>query len=144
MTCSSPLTPPPPFHLGGGVSWIGSVGAKRDREKVLHLALGHLMLNPGMVGLGILDSFAMGLPMVTTDCKIHSPEIAYLNPARNGIITENSLGAFTEQVQKLLVNPGLRQKIAEEGMKDSSQYLLQNMVQKFSEGITDALNAPCF
>jgi glycosyltransferase involved in cell wall biosynthesis len=102
------------------------------------------MLNPGAVGLGILDSFAMGLPMVTTDCKIHSPEIAYLDPGRNGIITENSLGAFTEQVEKLLVNPGLRQKIAEEGMKDSSQYLLENMVQKFSEGIIDALNAPCF
>jgi len=124
--------------------WAKWVGAKHDREKVLHLALGHVMLNPGMVGLGILDSFAMGLPMVTTDCRIHSPEIAYLDPGRNGIITDNTLEAFTEEVGKLFVNPGLRQKIAEEGIKDSSEYLLENMVQRFCEGITQALNTPHF
>lgn len=124
--------------------WAKWVGAKHDREKVLHLALGKVMLNPGMVGLGILDSLAMGLPMVTTDCKIHSPEIAYLDPGRNGIITENRLEAFIKQVGKLFVNPSLRQKIAEEGIKDSSQYLLGHMVKRFCEGITQALNTPQF
>jgi glycosyltransferase involved in cell wall biosynthesis len=131
-------------NFTAGRPWGHWVGAKYGREKVLYLSLGQLMLNPGMVGLVILDSFVCGLPMVTTDCKIHSPEIAYLDPGRNGIITENTLEAFTEEVGKLFVNPSLRQKIAEEDMKDSSRYFLDSMVKRFCEGITQALNTPRF
>ena len=56
------------------------------------------------VGLGILDSFALGIPMVTTDCKIHSPEIAYLKSGRNGLMIADSEEAFIEGVERLLKN----------------------------------------
>jgi glycosyltransferase involved in cell wall biosynthesis len=121
--------------------WVHWVGAKHDREKALHLSLGKVMLNPGMVGLGILDSFAMGLPIVTTDCKIHSPEIAYLESGRNGLMTENNVEAFVEGVERLLLNPELQQNLASEAMKDSSRYLMDIMVQNFCDGIIKALGA---
>ena len=43
--------------------WCRWVGARHQEEKALFLSLGKVLLNPGMVGLGVLDSFAMGLPI---------------------------------------------------------------------------------
>jgi len=62
--------------------WCKWAGARHGREKAQHLALAQVLLNPGMVGVGILDGFAMRLPLVTTDCGIHSRRSPILNRAR--------------------------------------------------------------
>ncbi len=120
--------------------WTRWVGAKHDREKVLYASLGHVMLNPGLVGLGILDSFTMGLPMVTTDCGIHSPEIAYLESGRNGLMTANDSKAFVDGVLSLYKNPALRDSMVAACKEDSTRYSLEKMVKNFSLGILKALD----
>lgn len=120
--------------------WACWVGAKHVREKVLHILLGKVMLNPGLVGLGILDSFALGIPMITTDCKIHSPEIAYLESGRNGIMTPDNVELYVDSVVSLLKDDQLRNKIASACIEDSHRYSLENMVNNFCDGILTALN----
>lgn len=123
-------------------SWCIAVGARHSREKVLHLALGDVMLNPGMVGLGILDSFAMGLPMVTTDCGIHSPEIAYLESGVNGLMTADDLPAFVEGVSRCLIDESLRMRLVRGCQEAASVYTLDLMAENFCDGILDALKLP--
>jgi len=94
------------------------------------------------VGLGILDSFALGIPMVTTDCKIHSPEIAYLESGRNGIMTSDNLEAYVVAVESLLRDDQLRKQMASTCIEDAQRYSLENMVSNFREGILKALNSP--
>jgi len=122
-------------------SWAHWAGAKHGREKALYLSLGKVMLNPGLVGLGILDSFGMGIPMVTTDCGVHSPEIAYLESGRNGLLTEEGLAAFTEGAFGLLNDPEKQEKLAGACREDAEKYTLGNMVENFCQGITSALAA---
>lgn len=122
--------------------WVHWVGARRGREKALYLGCAEVMLNPGMVGLGILDSFVLGIPMITTDCGIHSPEIAYLRSGENGLMTPDNLDAFALSASALLGDPvalaGMRQ-----GCVDSARdFRMENMVDRFADGIVTALAAP--
>jgi len=120
--------------------WVRWVGARHGREKVLHMSLGHVMLNPGLVGLGILDSFAMGLPMVTTDCGIHSPEIAYLESGRNGLMVGNDIKAYVEGVLSLFTNSTMHDSMAAACEEDSTRYSLDKMVENICRGIFKAID----
>ena len=122
-------------------TWCKWVGAKRGRDKVLHLHLGKVILNPGMVGLSILDSFAMRIPMVTTDCGTHSPEIAYLESGVNGIMCANEIAAFVDSVVTILSNAGLREQLAKGCEASCSRYSLESMVENFRDGVVRALGA---
>jgi len=124
-----------------GNAWAKWTGALHGREKVLHMSLGKVILNPGLVGLNILDSFALGIPMITTDCGIHSPEIAYLESGRNGIMTPDNLDAYVSAVENLLVNDQLREQISSACAEDAKRYSLDKMVDNFCEGILKALDA---
>ncbi len=115
--------------------WVKWVGAKHGREKVLYASLGQVMLNPGMVGLGILDSFALGIPMVTTDCGIHSPEIAYLENGRNGVIVPNKQEEYVKCVAGLFDDTLRRERLKLNCLKDAQKYTLDNMVNNFCNGI---------
>jgi len=120
--------------------WVRWVGEKHGREKVLHISLGKVMLNPGLVGLGILDSFALGIPMITTDCGIHSPEIAYLESGRNGIMTPDNLDAYVSAAENLFINDQLRKQMSSACAEDAKRYSLDKMVDNFCEGIFKALD----
>jgi glycosyltransferase involved in cell wall biosynthesis len=119
--------------------WLRFVGSKVGRDKALYLRAATLMLNPGLVGLGILDAFAAGLPMVTTDCDLHSPEIAYLRHGENGLMTADTLPAFVEACTDLLSDAGKRLQMAAAARADADQYTVQNMARRFGDGIVSAL-----
>jgi glycosyltransferase involved in cell wall biosynthesis len=65
-------------YAHANADWVHFVGPKYGIERVPYFHVAACQLNPGMVGLGIVDSFAMLTPLITTDISIHSPEIAYL------------------------------------------------------------------
>jgi glycosyltransferase involved in cell wall biosynthesis len=127
-------------HAAEQRDWVRWVGAKHGREKVIYLSLGHVVMNPGLVGLGILDSFAMGIPMVTTDCGIHSPEIAYLDSGRNGLMVANDVRAFVEGVLLVVTNYRLRDSMRGECQMSAQHYTLEAMMDNFCDGILRAVN----
>jgi L-malate glycosyltransferase len=121
--------------------WANWVGAKHGREKVLYASLGQVMLNPGMVGLGILDSFAMGIPMVTTDCGIHSPEISYLETGRNGFMVPDTEDDFVRCVSELFEDQDLLGRMKSNCQDDAQKYTIDKMADNFCEGIIRALDS---
>lgn len=120
-------------------SWCVWVGAQTGFEKAKYLALSDILLNPGLVGLGILDSFVAQVPMVTTDCGLHSPEIAYLKQDQNGLMTENTIEAYVEGVQKVIHDSAYRNTLHLGCAESAKHYTIENMAANFLDGILSAL-----
>jgi glycosyltransferase involved in cell wall biosynthesis len=83
---------------------LHALGPKFGAEKTLYVSLGKVWLMPGLVGLGVLDSFAYETPMVTTQLPYHSPEIDYLQDGVNGVIVRDSDNpqAYADAVHRVL------------------------------------------
>ena len=122
--------------------WVHWVGARHGRDKARYLSCADLMLNPGAVGLGIIDSFVHGVPMVTTDCGIHGPEIAYLRPGGNGVMTIDNVAEFASTVSALLSNPVALARMSQACLACTREYSLDSMASRFVDGMIQALAAP--
>jgi glycosyltransferase involved in cell wall biosynthesis len=124
-------------------SWIKYVGPKFDDDKVPYFLLSKLSLMPGLVGLGVLDAFALGVPLVTTAVPYHSPEIEYLQDGINGVVVRQaqSAAAYAEAVADLLRDHGRRQLLVAGGRASAEVYTIENMVDRFAAGITQALES---
>ncbi|MCY7305789.1 MAG: glycosyltransferase family 4 protein [Rhodoferax sp.] len=119
--------------------WLRYTGPVHGFEKAVSLRAASLMLNPGLVGLGILDAFVAGLPLVTTDCKLHSPEIDYLRNGENGLMTADSIDAYVAACRHLLLDSDARRKMGAAGSQDAARYTMENMTQRFCAGVLAAL-----
>jgi glycosyltransferase involved in cell wall biosynthesis len=121
--------------------WLRALGALHGIDKALACSLGDVMLNPGMVGLNIVDAFAMGLPLVTMRHDLHSPEIAYLESGRNGLMADDNLDAFIAASKRALADVSLRETLLRGCRDGAARYTLERMAQNFAEGIVSALRS---
>jgi glycosyltransferase involved in cell wall biosynthesis len=121
-------------------NWCKYVGSKTGIEKVKYLLLGNVWLNPGGVGLAVVDSFAFGLPLITTDNKIHGPEISYLDHGRNGIVTKPVVDEYANCVVDVLNNDSLLNSLKLGSLESSKKYSIDSMVNNFVDGILKCLN----
>lgn len=121
--------------------WIHYVGPKFDVNKVPYFVLSKLYLMPGLVGLGILDSFALETPLVTTDVEFHSPEIDYLLNNQNGVMVDHNVETYAETVVTLLQNEKLRSRLVAGCRRSSTQYTVEEMADRFAQGVMLALKA---
>lgn len=122
--------------------WAHYLGVRKGQDKVNCIALSQVMINPGLVGLGILDSFVCGVPMLTTDCGLHSPEIAYLNSDINGLMTPNTLQDYVGAVVGLFQNETALQRLQAGCLESAKEYTVENMARNFAEGVMQCLQAP--
>ena len=123
--------------------WIRYLGPRFGREKVEILRLGRVFVMPGLVGLAILDCAAAGLPMVTTAYPYHSPEIAYLQQNRNGLIVDEWRDplAYADAVVSVLRDDRMQARLAGGAKEVGKRYTIERMAQCFSEGAIAALRA---
>lgn len=121
-------------------SWAVCVGIKRGVEKAAFFRLADVVLNPGLVGLHVLDAFSAGLPMISTRNALHSPEIVYLQDGRNGRLTDDNPRAYADAVSTLLADESLYQSMSEAATQAAGKYTLEDMVNNFANGIRDFLN----
>ncbi|HYA66447.1 MAG TPA: glycosyltransferase family 4 protein [Burkholderiaceae bacterium] len=119
--------------------WLRYLGHQARFEKALVLRQCELMVSPGGVGVGILDAFTAGIPLVTTNCPGHGPEIAYLRSGENGLMTENSMEAFVRAVVALLQYEDERRRLGVNAQHVASHFTIENMAQRFRNGILGAL-----
>lgn len=122
--------------------WAHYLGVRKGQAKVEALALAQVMLNPGLVGLGILDALVCGVPMVTTDCGLHSPEIVYLQDGENGLMTANTLPAYVSAVAGVLNNLEICSKLKAGCASSAKIYTVENMARNFADGVMACLQAP--
>lgn len=122
-------------------TWIHYVGAVKGKEKATLLKISKIMLNPGLVGLGILDAFVSETPIVTTDCNLHSPEISYLKNGYNGIMTSDSLDDYVEVICNLFKNTQIYNNLVNGCKESAKQYTVENMAKNFTYGVQECLNS---
>jgi len=123
--------------------WIRVMGPRFDTEKVELMMLAQVFMMPGLMGLAILDAGALGLPVATTAFPWHSPEIAYLEPERNGIMVQEweNVEAYAKGVADLLLDPLRQEAMSKAARIIAEQYSVEAMAARFSLGILDALAA---
>jgi glycosyltransferase involved in cell wall biosynthesis len=119
--------------------WCVWVGSQRDAARVPYLALADVWLNPGSTGLAIVDALAMGLPFVTTENSRHCPEIAYLNPGLNGLITRPDFDAFADEIVRLMSDPGRLSAMKRQAYEDGGNYTAEQMAERVADGVLHCL-----
>jgi glycosyltransferase involved in cell wall biosynthesis len=125
-------------------AWMHYLGPKLGAEKVPYVAAADLMLMPGLVGLAILDSFALGTPIVTTASAPHSPEIQYLDAGRNGVMLPSGVTPrlYAEEVAGLLLDHRRRDRLLQGCRESAGRYTIEEMSARFTGGVLAALEAP--
>lgn len=121
--------------------WIHYLGSLFDEDKVDLFSISKLSLMPGLVGLGILDAFALGLPIVTTDVKFHSPEIDYLENGKNGIMTPHNPELYAQAVIELLSSEPMYERFQIAAQRSGQNFSIEKMADNFASGIILALNS---
>ncbi|MEO1298493.1 MAG: glycosyltransferase family 4 protein [Cyanobacteria bacterium J06636_16] len=119
--------------------WVRYLGPLFNQEKVEVFSISRLYLIPGLVGLGILDSFALGVPLVTVDIPNHSPEISYLSSGINGIMTRNDVSEYARAVILLLRDSDTYKQVRLSAQEAGENYSIENMVHNVYSGLLSAL-----
>jgi glycosyltransferase involved in cell wall biosynthesis len=119
--------------------WLHVLGPKFGHEKALCFTVADVFVMPGLVGLAVLDSFAAGLPVATTTYPFHSPEIEYVVPGENGLVTDVNPEAYAEGLASLLQDPARLATLKAGARTAASYYTLERMVGNFGNGILKAI-----
>lgn len=124
--------------------WLHWIPPQFGESKVRHLLLADVCLLPAWVGLGIVDAFALGIPLVTTDRFPHSVEIDYLNHGVNGWMCSGSPDAarFGEEIIHLFQNPQMLQTLRRGALEAGDHFSVEAMIDHFTDGVLTALDAP--
>lgn len=125
-------------------TWAHFAGMLKGQDKVLALASATVMLNPGLVGLGILDSFVCEVPILTTDCGLHSPEIVYLQSGTNGLMTPNTIDDYVRESVALIKAPEKLLAMKTACKQSASEYTVENMARNFADGVEQCLRSPTY
>jgi len=121
--------------------FIRYLGPVFGLDKARAFRRAQLLLCPGLVGLAILDSFAAGIPLCTTEIPWHSPEIEYLVTGVNGIITEHSVSDYALKVIDLLKDEKKYIEMSKKARAHAEQYTIEAMCDAFINGINQIVQA---
>ena len=121
--------------------WVRYVGPQFGRQKAIYLSLADVWLNPGLVGLGILDAFSAGLPLVTTDLPLHSPEIEYLEHGFNGLMVAPDTEALTNALFDLLSSETRLQHFRQGALASALKYSIDTMIENYAQGVIQWLKS---
>lgn len=116
------------------------VGPLFGQDKAICYRLSEFILNPGLVGLAILDAFAAGRPLVTFADSLHSPEIAYLDHENNGLLINGDTSDLAETILNLLDDRSRLARLSDGARKSSTKYCVEDMVRRVREGILRCLD----
>lgn len=121
--------------------WLHALGPRFAADKAAIGALVDVTIQPGLIGLHAIDSFAFQTPMVTTEHPTHSHEFDYLIDGENSVVLHD--GATAKDLGKaaasLLLDPS-RLTLLKKGCAESaSTYTIDAMVERFADGIEMAL-----
>jgi L-malate glycosyltransferase len=146
----------PDFHLllvGGGpeqasvqaaietVPWIHFLGPRFGKDKARLIAISDAMLVPGAVGLTILDAFAGGLPLLSTQLSVHGPEIEYLQAGVNGALSEPEVSAFAQIAISIFSHAEELNRLRTGARNSGAKHTVENMAATFCAGIQQCLHS---
>lgn len=119
--------------------WLHYVGPKFGREMASLVCSSRLMLLPGLVGLAVLDSFALGVPVFTMADSRHSPEFEYMISGDNGVVVEGSADTYADAVADALLDQDCIGRMKEACLRSAERFSLEEMSCRFASGVRAAL-----
>lgn len=120
----------------GQVLMLGRVD---DFGKADLSAVASAVMMPGRVGLVAVESFVLGLPIVTTDWRYHAPEFEYLTPGRDAVVTPDSAEAYASKIESLLDDAGELSALRTAARAKSGQPALEDLVTTYVAGVQHLL-----
>lgn len=119
-------------------------GALFGADKAAQLAGASVVLNPGLVGLSVVDSFAAQTPVVTEDSPFHSPEFEYLGDGFNAVVLPHGASAedYAEALLAAMRDPAYLSRLRSGCAESAGVYTLDAMIRNFADGVERALAAP--
>ncbi|WP_295835789.1 glycosyltransferase family 4 protein [uncultured Microbacterium sp.] len=118
-------------------SWCVYLGPIQGKKKWTALARSQALLIPGRVGLVAVDSFAAGVPIVTTDWPWHAPEFEYLVPGVNAIVTGDSIDMYADGVLRIFTDHPMRERLKQEALGLARTYSIEKMAERYIDGIEE-------
>lgn len=116
-------------------SWFHYAGAQKGRHKALFFKIADIVLNPGLLGLHILDAFCAGLPIISLNTSLHSPEISYLKNSENGFLVDEDEAQYASKVSELFNDKKWLERISKNAYDSSFKYSVETMADNFLDGI---------
>lgn len=110
-------------------------GVANVKDKAIASQVCKFIMMPGRVGLIAVDSFAMGLPIITTNWKWHAPEFEYLVHNSNALIADDNLSSYVLCIKKYLSDARLRDRIAVRAKSDLKEFGINRMADNFHMGV---------
>jgi len=110
-----------------------------DRATVFRAA--QIMAIPGRVGLAAVDSFASGTPIVTTKSTLHAPEFEYLSDGENAVVSDDTVDDYAVALGELLGDRQLLARLTAGCADAAPNYTVEAMVERFHDGVLEALEA---
>lgn len=98
------------------------------------------ILMPGLVGLVAVDSFALQLPIITTQWEYHSPEFEYLENGKDCLIVKDDILTYASTISHALNNRQLIEGLKRGCREKAEVYSLENMVDQFHNGVIQTLS----
>jgi len=122
-----------------GQTWckfLGRVLEEQELGRIFRCA--DAIVLPGKVGLVVNHSFAHGLPVITCEAEIQTPEVEYIKHGYNGMMLEGDEGLY-QGLREFATSPELRDRLATGVLETRSRLELDHMVTAFDEAVTKAL-----
>ncbi len=126
-------------RVARNLRWVHYAGPLFGVRKAVYFRMAEFFLHPGALGLAILDAFAAGLPVLTTENPMHGPEIEYLEDGVNGIIAPFELRTFSDRVVNLLKDGESCARMRRSAAEGACRYGIDDMVKNFKAGIVECL-----
>ena len=121
------------YEIRDAIRFVGQVSVENVD---LYLLASDITVMPGMTGLAIVHSFAVGRPYVTIQSTYHGPEIAYLKHGVNGLMADANMEAFCDAVEYLVINSEARKKMGISAFNYSKEELtMANQIKGFERAI---------
>lgn len=118
--------------------FVHVVGPAFDAQRAAYFAIAEIAMLPARAGLGIVDAFAAGIPVATTDRSGHGPEREYLRPGVNSIATPFDVDQYARAIAAVLAN---RDDLARGARATANELPMRRMVDAFTDGILRCMEA---
>ena len=131
------------FALAEGAKWIHFTGRQSGAARAPYFQMATAFLIPAWVGLSVVDAFAAGLPVITTDLpRSHSVEFEYVEHGTNGLVTTHDRAAYAAAFVRLLSEPVLLRRLCEGSRSAGNRYTIEGMIENFTDGVLRCLRVP--
>jgi glycosyltransferase involved in cell wall biosynthesis len=125
--------------IAQGQAWCKLLGEHRDLDPLSRMfRASDAVVIPGYVGLAVNHALAHGLPVITCQSDIHSPEIEYIEDGSNGLILP-SLQDLGSGLLRFASSSELRARLRAGALHSRERLDLQRMVDAFDAAVGRAI-----